>query len=113
MIGLAPSTPIFLYSKPTDMRKSFNGLIGIIRNEMGMNPLEGMYVFLNRSQTLMKLLVWDRHGYWLFYKRLEQGRFQRPFSLDNRLPYEELFMLLEGIDFSSVKQRKRYKREVV
>lgn len=111
MIGLAPSIPIFLYSKPADMRKSFNGLIGLIRNEMGMNPLDGVYVFLNRSHTLMKLLVWDRHGYWLFYKRLEQGRFQRPFHGNRQLNYNELFMMLEGIDFSSVKQRKRYKRE--
>ena len=111
MIGLAPSTPIFLYANSTDMRKSFNGLIGLVRNEMGMNPLEGVYLFLNRSQTLMKALYFDRHGYWLFYKRLEQGRFQRPFHGDVRLSYNELFMMLEGLDFSSIKQRKRYKRE--
>ncbi len=53
------------------MRKGFNGLIGLVRNEMGMNPLKGAYVFLNRSCTRMKILFWDRHGYWLFYTRLE------------------------------------------
>jgi transposase len=113
MIGFNPSAPLFLYRNATDMRKGFNGLIGLIRNEMGMNPLDGTYVFLNRSRRLMKLLVWDRHGYWLHYKRLDQGCFQRPICPNSELSYDQLFMMLEGIDLSSVRRRKRYKKEMV
>ena len=94
------------------MRNGFNGLIGIIRNKMGMNPMEGTYLFLNRQRTLMKILVWDRHGYWIYSKRLEQGVFQRPDNSISDLSYEELFMMLEGIDFSSIKRRKRYGKSV-
>lgn len=62
----------------------------------------------------MKILVWDRHGYWLLYKRLEAGRFQMPpaETSDNpeaiNITYEQLVLIIEGIDLASVKRRKRY-----
>jgi transposase len=95
------------------MRKSFDGLCGIIYTQLESDPLSGdVYVFLNRRRDRIKLLVWDRSGFWIFYKRLEKGTFQLPripadqASLD--LPYEELMLILEGIDLTHIRKRRRY-----
>ncbi|MHB2149985.1 IS66 family insertion sequence element accessory protein TnpB [Calditrichota bacterium LG25] len=94
------------------MRKSFDGLSGIVINELNVNPLSGdVYIFINKRRDRIKLLIWDRNGFWLLYKRLEQGRFQKLFFKDSKgayISYESLIMLLEGIDLNSVKRRKRY-----
>ena len=115
MIGVSPSTPIFLYAAATDMRKSFSGLCGLVINYMRQKPDNGhLFVFVNKPRDRMKILFWDRHGFWLFYKQLEQGRFQIPTSQnsvsDIGLSYEQLLMIIEGIDFSSIKRRKRFTR---
>jgi transposase len=82
-----------------------------------MDPLrDGIFVFINKQRDRMKLLVWDRHGYWLLYKRLEAGRFQMPpadgstegIAESLRITYEQLMLIIEGIDLASVKRRKRY-----
>lgn len=114
MLSFAGNTRYFLYHKPTDMRKSFNGLCGIVRNELKQNPVSGeVYLFINRRRTMIKLLVWDRNGFWLFAKRLEQGTFQRPLDSDSpsgiAIDYETLVMLLEGIDYRKSVRRKRFK----
>lgn len=117
MIGISPSTPIFLYTSATDMRKSFDGLCGLVTNFMEKKPDNGnLFVFVNRQRNRMKILVWDRHGFWLFYKRLEEGRFQLPMPQpDNKdlpISYEQLLMMIEGIDFSSIKRRKRFSKKM-
>lgn len=98
------------------MRKSFNGLSAIITGSFGKDPLrDGMFVFVNKDRDKMKLLLWDRHGYWLLYKRLEAGRFQMP-PADTAssspeallITYEQLLLIIEGIDLESVRRRKRY-----
>jgi transposase len=113
MLPLAGQHRILLYRQPTDMRKSFDGLSVVISALMSLNPLSGdIYVFINRRRDRMKLLVWDRGGFWIFYKRLESGTFELPtdsFEHDTiELPYENLMMLIEGIDLDSVRRRKRY-----
>jgi transposase len=99
------------------MRKNFNGLCGIITTHFKKNPLcDGIFVFVNKRRDRMKLLFWDRHGYWLLYKRLESGRFQMPPIDDDskgniealQITYEQLMLIIEGIDLTSVKRRKRY-----
>lgn len=115
MIGISFRSQIYLYSHSTDMRKSFDGLVGLIRNNLKMDPVDdGIFVFINKMRDKMKILLWDRHGYWLLYKRLEAGRFQIP-PIENGyaaeglcICYEQLIMILEGIDLSSIKRRKRY-----
>jgi len=113
MIGINPSTPIYLCTMPCDMRKSFDGLCGMVNNFMEQKPNSGnLFVFVNRPCDKMKLLLWDRNGFWLFYKRLEQGSFQLPsFSSHPEagisISYEQLIMIIEGIDISCIKQRKR------
>lgn len=94
------------------MRKSFDGLSGLINNELKKNPLSGdVFIFINKRRDRIKLLIWDRNGFWLFYKRLEKGRFQSLFANGQKgfsISYETLIMLLEGIDLNSIKRRKRY-----
>jgi transposase len=115
MIGINPSVPIYLYTLPCDMRRSFDGLCGMVINSMGKKPHSGeVFVFVNRLCTRMKILLWDRSSFWLFYRRLEQGTFQLPiFSREHpqssfSLSYEELLLIIEGIDLSTVRRRKRY-----
>lgn len=84
MFGLTFLPKIFLCASPTDMRKSFNGLTGLIATHMRKDPVsDGAFVFINRPRDKMKILLWDRHGFWLLYKRLEAGRFQTPPQEDN------------------------------
>jgi transposase len=98
------------------MRKSFDGLSAIITGAFKKDPIaDGIFVFVNRSRNQMKLLVWDRHGYWILFKRLEEGRFQMPpddctgtDAQTLRISMEQLMFIIEGIDLSSIKRRKRY-----
>jgi transposase len=98
------------------MRKNFDGLSGIVTGSFRKNPLrDGLFVFVNKRRDRMKLLIWDRHGYWLLYKRLEAGRFQMPPTDSTTISpesltitYEQLLLIIEGIDLQSVKRRKRY-----
>jgi len=113
MFAFGSHLRFYLYRLPTDMRKSFDGLCGIVRAHLNQAPTCGaVYLFINPRRDRLKLLVWDRTGFWILYKRLEQGRFQIPtLPLDQKkiqLSYEEVVMLLEGIDLASVKRRKRY-----
>jgi len=71
----------YLYSRPTDMRKSFDGLYGIIKNELGTTIAErDVFVFLNKECTHIKLLLQEPDGFTLLYRRLHKGRFSRPFA---------------------------------
>ncbi|OGS33485.1 MAG: hypothetical protein A2293_09975 [Elusimicrobia bacterium RIFOXYB2_FULL_49_7] len=96
------------------MRKSFDGLCGEVRNHLGQDPVSGDYfVFVNRKSDLMKILVFDRHGFWVLAKRLEAGRFRVPSSSEGAgngllLPFEELLCMIEGIDTSSVRRLRRF-----
>lgn len=113
MLPVFPRAQLYLYTHPTDMRKNFDGLCGIISAELGRNPLGGdIFAFVNRRRDKMKLLVWDRTGFWIFYKRLEKGTLQIPKNPANQpaleITYDVLLMLLEGIDVASVKRRPRY-----
>lgn len=98
------------------MRKSYDGLSGLVRQGLGRDPLSGeVFIFLNRRRTMIKLLVWDRSGFVLWSKRLERGTFELPSSPEVGasvvLAWEELVMILEGVSLGSVERRKRYSRE--
>lgn len=113
MIGLYAGHRYYLYSQPVDMRKSFDGLSGLVRNHLKRNPTDGeVYVFLNRDRSIIKLLQWDRSGFSIYSKRLERGSFERPRSAEEQsslqLSWEELVLILEGISLDSVRRRKRY-----
>ena len=112
--ALAPRGGIWLCTRAVDMRKSFDGLCGEVRNHLGQDPVVGDYfVFLNRKSDLMKILVFDRHGFWVLAKRLEAGRFRPPSCTDAAtnsllLPWEELLCMIEGIDMSRTKRLRRF-----
>ena len=95
------------------MRKSFNGLSGIVRAELGADPVSGdVYIFVNRRRDRVKLLVWDRTGFVLLYKHLQQGTFELP-AFDEQasscqMKWEELVLILEGVALKSVQRRKRF-----
>jgi transposase len=113
MIALPTNSGIFLYSKPTDMRKSFSGLAGIVRNELGKTPNDGsLFLFINRRKDKLKALYWDRDGLAVWYKSLEQGTFERirqAGKVSVKLDAADLAMLLGGISIEKSKRRKRLK----
>ncbi len=100
-------------TEPVDMRKSFRGLSGVVREHLLDDPLSGhVFCFVNRRRTMMKLLVYDRTGYWIFFKRLSRGRFELPLREEGqtrvRLDGGTLTLILEGIKLSSVTRRVRH-----
>lgn len=113
MFPVSSSSRFYLYCAPADMRKSFDGLSGLVSNQMRSDPLNGdVYLFINRRRNRLKMLVWDAGGFWLFYKRLEQGCFQLPRGNGDQaeMDYHTLSMLIAGIDYTRIKRKKRYKR---
>jgi len=113
MISLPTNTDIFLFSQPTDMRKSFCGLAGIVRDTLAREPNDGsLFLFINRNKDKLKALYWDRDGLALWYKRLESGTFERiaPAGKSSvQIDAAELAMLLGGISIENAKRRKRFK----
>ncbi len=96
------------------MRKSFDGLSGLVRSGMKRDPLSGdVFIFLNRRRTHIKLLIWDRSGFVLYYKRLEEGTFELPVVKDEnqQFNWQQLVLMLEGVSIKSVRYRKRYSKK--
>ena len=116
MLSLGASHRYFLYREPTDMRKGFDGLSGLVRSELGQDPLSGdVFAFVNRKRDKMKLLLWDRSGFVVWYKRLEEGTFELPHgdAVSYPISWEKLMLILEGIELKSVQKRKRYSRKKI
>lgn len=109
---------IWLCTGRTDMRCGFDRLAAMAEQVTGQDVWSGhLFVFRNRSGDRLKILYWDRDGFVLFYRRLEEGQFKLPRlaaeeSQQRSMPLKpsELAMLLDGIDLASVKRSKRYRR---
>ena len=113
MLNIAPQVRVFLCTVPTDMRKSFDGLSGVVEQVFEQQPLSGdLFLFVNRRRDRLKILAWSGDGFWIWYKRLEAGTFEVPeHPADGvELDVTELSMILGGIDLGSVKRRKRFHR---
>ena len=120
MLSLALPSSVFLCLQPTDMRKSFDGLMGLVQTRLGQDPLSGdLFVFRSRRGDRVKLLWWDEDGFAIWYKRLEEGSFVFPVPDEQRnqvgaqglvIRAAELAMLLDGIDLKGAKRRKRYQK---
>ena len=113
MLTWPPTVRIFVSTQPTDMRRSFDGLAMITRENMGQDPLSGhLFVFFNRRGDRVKIMFWDRSGFCIWYKRLEQGVFRLPQSIVNtpnpEVEITDLSLILEGIDLSSARRQKRF-----
>ncbi len=112
MLGLSANLRYFLCCSAVDMRNGFDGLAGIVRNQLKKDPISGdVFIFLNKRRTHIKLLYWDGDGFALFYKRLERGRyaFTVHHESSKQIKREELLMLLEGLSFDEMKRKKRYR----
>jgi transposase len=95
------NAPIWFYPKAIDFRKQVDGLVMFVADHLCMNPASGqLFIFRNRSKNKIKMLWWDRNGFWLFYKRLEKGAFQFPSSEDQALELtrDQLGWLLSGLN---------------
>ena len=115
-----PSTRIFVYALPADMRCSFLGLYALVRNQLNHDPFSGyLFLFGNKRGNYLKALWWEGDGFAMFAKKLEKGTFQfptirfvdgvcQPIEIERR----ELLLLLEGVDTQSIKMLKRYRREL-
>lgn len=102
MLGDIMHARIFVYPGKIDFRKSINGLAGVVANEMGKNPYEGdLFVFCAKGRDKLKVLYFERNGFCLWYKRLEEGKFPWPNNEKEarEIRKEEFLWLLRGIDF--------------
>lgn len=113
MFALTSSLKFYFYHGATDMRKSFDGLSGLIHGRLGRDPASGeVFIFINRRRDRVKLLRWEHGGFILYYKRLESGSFELPLSDPGssccQMRWAELVMMVEGIEMKNLKQRKRF-----
>jgi len=115
MFALTAENTFHLYSQPTDMRKSFDSLSGLVRNGLDYDPGNGdVFIFINKSRDKIKLLHWQGSGYLLYYKRLEKGTFELPrydASIGSiSLSYTQMVMIIDGLSIKNLHRRKRYTR---
>ncbi|MDZ7693880.1 MAG: IS66 family insertion sequence element accessory protein TnpB [Balneolaceae bacterium] len=113
MFSLSSTHRYWLYRGVCDMRKSFDGLSGLVRAELDRDPTSGdVFIFLNRRRTHLKLLHWESGGFVLYYKRLEEGTFTPP-EVEGDQPvvrWPELVLMVEGIQVQRSVQKQRYRR---
>jgi transposase len=115
MLSLPTSVRIWLATQGTDLRKSFDTLAEVVRQQLQSDPLSGqLFVFRNKRGDRVKLLYWDEDGYVIVYKRLEIGSFRFPQAEASGIEIRaaDLQMLLDGVDLDSVNRQKRYRRPV-
>jgi transposase len=113
MLSLPNAVRIWLATRPTDLRKSFDSLAELVRQHLAADPLSGqLFVFRNKRADRVKLLYWDEDGFVIVYKRLELGTFRFPEATAAGVAIRaaDLQMLLDGVDLDSVKRRRRYHR---
>ena len=117
MFGLGLATKIYVAVEAVDMRKGFEGLYGLVRDQLCHDPLSGhLFLFTNKTKTRLKALVWDGSGLWVCAKRLEKGRFRWPEAKPQQravtMRSEELAMLVNGLDLKQTRQRNWYRKGV-
>lgn len=114
MLMMPPSVRVFVCLTPADMRRSLDGLAAMTREVLQEDPLSGhLFVFFNRRRDRVKVLLWDRSGLCLYYKRIEKGVFklsslEHPRRVRAEIEAAELTLILEGIDLHRSKRRDRF-----
>jgi transposase len=117
VFGIGPATQVYLAVGATDMRKGFNGLHGLVRDQLKLEPTSGhLFLFCNGSRNRLKVLFWDGSGLWICAKRLERGRFSWPSEGEQSarvtLSHEELSLLLGGIELTRTRRKNWYRKEL-
>ncbi len=98
-------TPIFLVDGFVDFRKSIDGLCSIIKNDLGANPVDGIYIFCNSARNRVKIIIWHNNGFLLIYKRFEHGNLTISRNSTNQttlLNKDQLNWLLMGVDWMTL-----------
>jgi len=112
-LSLQDNRRYYLHRESTDMRKSFDGLSGLVKQKMELNALGGdVFIFINKRRNQLKLLCWERDGFCVYHKRLEKGTFELPQASGSSsitLTALQLQLILNGIQLQSIKQRPRFK----
>ena len=119
MIATSVQTKVYLTRHPTDMRKSFDGLSGLVREKLREDPLSGhLFLFCNKPRNRLKVMYWDGNGLWVCAKRLERGRFSWPVARDAEgmgaavtISQEDLAMLIGGIEMARTEHKQWWRRE--
>lgn len=116
MLHLSPSCRYYLCRQPTDMRKGFDSLSGIVTQHIIQDVLSGsIFIFMNRRRNQIKLLLWEGDGFSLYYKRLEEGCYELPQNTDDtnsRISAQQLQFILQGVQLKSVKMKNRFNMAV-
>ena len=114
MLTLDRQRNYYCYRGVADMRKGFDALCGLVREEFSKDPLSGdIFIFFNRRKTQVKLLSWEQDGFAVYYKRLEKGTFELPKGDENRISADILYCILRGLSLEKIKYRKRYIHGVI
>ena len=116
MFSLSSHHCFWLYRESTDMRKAFDGLCGLVTNQIKRNPASGeVFIFINKTRDKIKLLHWEQTGFTIYYKRLEKGTFEIPKfdGLAGQIHWPELVMIIEGISIKNIQKRKRFYSQTV
>ena len=111
MFSLSTAYTYYFYKDPTDMRKSFDSLSGLVRSGIKRDPFNGnVYIFMNKQRNMIKLLHWASGGFTLYYKRLEKGQFTVPdFSTQSvEIKWSDLVLMVEGIGIKNIKRSLRF-----
>ncbi len=117
MLSFGSATQIYLAIGFTDMRKGYDGLYGLVKSHLELEPTSGhLFVFCNQYRNRIKILYWDGSGLWVYAKRLEKGRFTWPEEPQEnksvRLNREELALLLGGIDLNHARRKAWFRKEI-
>jgi transposase len=109
MLALSHAVRYYFYRTPTDMRLGIYSLAGLVRNELGENPLSGdVFVFIGKRANQIRFLQWDKDGYAMYIKKLERGTFEWPKGEGAAITSHQLTLVLQGVMLDSVRLRKRY-----
>lgn len=115
MLSITRLHKCYLYRGTTDMRKGIDSLCGLVRNELGKDPMSGeLFIFFCRARRRIKILLWDDDGYALYLKRLERGSFEIPEGslLHQTITAEEVNFLLSGVNLKNLTRRPRYQHTI-
>jgi transposase len=113
VLSLPPSIRVFVCAVPTDMRRSFDSLAAMVEGIMKRDPFSGhLFVFRNRGGDKIKVLYWDRGGYAIHYKRLEEGLFRLPETRGETVEIDaaDLALVLDGVELGDMPERARFAR---
>lgn len=117
MLGETGHLPVYLALGPTDMRKSIDTLAVLVQSSFSLDPFsESLFVFCNRQKDKMKILRWDHNGFWLYYRRLERGRFQWPEEGAGKvtaIDYRQFRWLLDGLSIMQPRAHKKSKERTI